>query len=245
MPAGTKYADYANCHNYIVHPSAPGLRDNQTWNAASPYKDCPVDGLYGNYGVTWGKKFNGYNEAQLNQLPKVTTETGTTIHDEITEEEHGLLLMNLFLAQYTRGWSYTAVYLLRDRTDETGNQQFGLYKPDYTPRKAAVYLHNLTTILADTTTIIKTPGTLHYAIANQPATVHDLLMQKSNGIFDLVVWGEQVKGSNNIIVNFGDTKAQVHIYDPVTGTTAVQQLRNVNSVKLSVSNHPMIIEIRS
>src|SRR5438477_210476 len=25
MPDGTKYADYANCHNYINHPAAPGL----------------------------------------------------------------------------------------------------------------------------------------------------------------------------------------------------------------------------
>ena len=24
MPAGTAYADYANCHNYITHPSWPG-----------------------------------------------------------------------------------------------------------------------------------------------------------------------------------------------------------------------------
>jgi len=28
--------------------------------------------------------------------------------------------------------------------DEGGNQQFGFFRPDYTPRKAATYLHNLT-----------------------------------------------------------------------------------------------------
>ena len=55
----------------------------------------------------------------------------------------------MYLDQFKRGWSHTAVYLLRDRTDEGGNQSFGFFKPDYTPRKAAVYLHNLTTILAD------------------------------------------------------------------------------------------------
>ncbi len=57
--------------------------------------------------------------------------------------------MSMYLDQFKRGWSHTAVYLLRDRTDEGGNQSFGFFKPDYTPRKAAVYLHNLTTILAD------------------------------------------------------------------------------------------------
>ena len=63
----------------------------------------------------------------------------------------------MYLDQFKRGWSYTAVYLLRDRADEGGNQQFGFYRPDYTPRKAAVYLHNLTTILADHGSL-KKPG---------------------------------------------------------------------------------------
>jgi hypothetical protein len=57
--------------------------------------------------------------------------------------------MNLYLAQFRRGYAHTSVYLLRDRTDEDGNQSFGFYQADYSPRKAAIYLHNLTTIPAD------------------------------------------------------------------------------------------------
>ncbi|HZY87969.1 MAG TPA: hypothetical protein VFE78_24250, partial [Gemmataceae bacterium] len=30
LPAGTKYADCANVHNYIYHPGSPGLQDNKT-----------------------------------------------------------------------------------------------------------------------------------------------------------------------------------------------------------------------
>ncbi|NNU34371.1 hypothetical protein HK413_09880 [Mucilaginibacter sp. S1162] len=30
MPDGTRYADYATCHNYFSHPSHKGLYDNQT-----------------------------------------------------------------------------------------------------------------------------------------------------------------------------------------------------------------------
>ena len=33
-PVGTKFADYANCHNYISHPSWPGIHDNMTWRAS-------------------------------------------------------------------------------------------------------------------------------------------------------------------------------------------------------------------
>ena len=110
--------------------------------------------------------------------------------------------MTMYLDQFKRGWSDTDVYLLRDRSDESGNQQFGFYKPDYTPRKAAVYLHNLTTVLADHG-LLKTPGRLGYSIPNEPATVHDLLLQKSSGVFKLVVWDEQVSGTSTVRVNLG------------------------------------------
>ena len=95
-----------------------------------------------------------------------------------------LQAISLYLDQFKRGFRWTAVYLLRDRVDEAGNQQFGFYRPDYTPRKAAVYLHNLTTILADPGRgTLKKPGTLAYAIPNPPPTVHDMLLQKSDGTF--------------------------------------------------------------
>ncbi|HEV3263521.1 MAG TPA: hypothetical protein VG013_42185, partial [Gemmataceae bacterium] len=90
MPAGTKYADYANVHNYIYHPGSPGLADNKAWNAADPTSACKVDGLYGNYGVTWGKHYRGYAEADLLTLPRVTTETGCTIAGPVTEQVQAL-----------------------------------------------------------------------------------------------------------------------------------------------------------
>ena len=39
-----------------------------------------------------------------------------------------------------------------------------------------------------------TPGWVNYSIPNQPATVHDLLLQKSDGTFELVLWGERFCG---------------------------------------------------
>jgi len=190
MPDGTKYADYANCHNYMTHPGWPGLHDNQTWIAADPGRGCKVDGLYGNYGLTWRRRFKGYWEDELLTLPRVTTETGITIEGAITEPIQARLYLSVYLDQFKRGWKQTAVYLLRDRTDERGNQTFGFYRPDYTPRLAATYLHNLTAILADKPANAK-PGALHYSIAPRPSTVHDLLLQKSDGTFALVVWNER------------------------------------------------------
>jgi hypothetical protein len=241
LPAGTRFADFANVHNYIYHPNAPGLEDNKTWQAADPTAACKVDGLYGEHGVTWAHHYAGYSGPDLLTLPRVTTETGCTIDEKVTEEIHALNLLSMYLDQFKRGWSYTAVYLLRDRVDEGGNQKFGFYQPDYTPRKAAVYLHNLTTILADSGS--NAPGRLNYSITNPPPTVHDLLLQKNNGRFELVVWDERIAGrSDKITVNLGAVFGTVKIFDPTVGVSAIQTLGNIGTAELSLSNHPVVIE---
>jgi hypothetical protein len=187
MPAGTRYADYANCHNYITHPSWPGLHDNQTWLSASPGADCPLDGLYGNYGRTWRNRFAGYSEPELETLPRVTTETGYPMGGEVTEEIQARLFLNLYLSQYKRGWSHTAIYLLRTRSNEPAHESYAIYRIDQAPKQAAHYLHNLTTILADRVPV-PAPGRLEYSLPNQPPTVHDLLLQKSDGTYVLMSW---------------------------------------------------------
>jgi hypothetical protein len=243
MPAGTRFADFANCHNYITHPSWPGLHDNQTWLSADPGPGCPVDGLYGNYGKTWRNGFEGYSEKELQDLPRVTTETGIAVKGEITDEIQARLFLNLYLSQFKRGWSYTSVYLLRTRSNEPAHEPYVFYKMDYSPKQAAHYLHNFTTILEDNGTISK-PGKLSYTIENRPETVHDLLLQKSNGKFFLVLWGERFTGGTDEITLHLDRKfSTVEIFNPTIGTDAVQILEDVQKIDLSLSNHPLIIEL--
>jgi hypothetical protein len=242
LPTGTRFADSANVHNYIYHPGSPGLADNKTWNAADPTSACKVDGLYGNYGVTWAKHFRGYSDAEILTLPRVTTETGCTIDGPVTEQIQALNLMTLYLDQFKRGWSHTAVYLLRDREDEGGNQSFGFFRRDYTPRKAAVYLHNLTTILTDRGSLAR-PGQLSYAIPEQPATLHDMLLQKHDGTFGLVVWGERLKGADEVTVRFGELYSTLHVYDPTISSEPIRSYRRADSLKLTLSDHPLVVAI--
>ena len=134
--------------------------------------------------------------------------------------------------------------MLRDRTDERGNQSFGFFEPDYTPRLAATYLHNLTTILA-THRSEDPPGKLDYSIANQSATVHDLLLQKNDGTLELVVWAERFTGgSDEITVNLGVSISSVTVFDPTIRTSPVHSLSNVSSIRLTLSNHPIVIVMR-
>ncbi len=242
MPDGTRYADAANVHNYIYHPNSPGVEDNKTWDAADPTPACRVDGLYGNYGSTWAHHYPGSSDQALLTLPRVTTETGAGIGGAITEDIHGLNILSMCLDQFKRGWSDTCFYLLRDRVDEAGDQQYGLFAPDDTPRKAAIYLHNLTTILADNNSK-SSPGTLDYFIPQEPATVHDLLLQKSDGEFDLVVWDEQVVGTSQVTVRLGRAWPSATLYDPTLGTTPTQVFRRVRSLSLALSDHPVVIAL--
>ena len=131
---------------------------------------------------------------------------------------------------------------MRDRTDEGGNQSFGFFTSDYAPRKAAVYLHNLTTILADRGSLVN-PGRLDYSLSEQPSTVHEMLLQKSDGTLELVMWNERLKGADDVSVNLGGTYKAVKVFDPTIGTEPIQTYGEAESLKLTLSDHPLIIEI--
>lgn len=238
MPAGTKYADYANVHNYICR--RPSIIDNMAWLNADPVFHGWTDGIYAEYGKTWRKGFAGYSNGDLVTLPRVTTETGwvTGGAKGLTQEQQGRLYLNLYLAQFKQGFQYTFIYMLRDaRGSDAG---YGMFERDYQPKRSATYLHNLTTILSDNG--VPQPGRLKYTIPDQPATVHDLLLRKSTGTFELVVWSEKAEGTNNVTVDLGDVRRSVKLYDPTTGTAPTQTLAEARSVSLALSDHPVIIE---
>lgn len=240
MPDGTKYADYANVHNYVCGHSN-NLVDNVAWKASDPALNGDWDGMYVEYGHTWHGGFDGYSNADLVTLPKVTTETGwlTTGNGAITEDQQGRVFLNLYLAAYKRGFSYTFIYMLRD---DPGQGYWGLFDTSYTAKKSGLYLHNLTAVLADT--VSAPAGKLDYSIANEPATVHDLLLQKSSGTFELVVWDEHFSGgSDDVTVDLGKSRSTVRLYDPTTGTAPTRTLTDATSVDVSLGDHPVIIEI--
>lgn len=242
MPDGTRFADYANVHNYIYHPNSPHPADNKTWDAADPTSSSSVDGLYGNFGRTWANRYRGYSEEALADLPRVTTETGVAIGGAVDEKLQGLNLVNLYLSQFVRGYSYTSVYILRDRTDEQGNQTFGFFRPDFTPRLAADYLHNLTRILADGARR-DAADSLDYEISPRPETVHDLLLQHSDGSFQLVVWGEALVDENTVKVRLQNSVKHAELYDAITGIAPVATFQDTAEIELKVSDHPLVLKL--
>ena len=74
--------------------------------------------------------------------------------------------------------------------------------------------------------------------------MHDLLLQKSDGTFELVVWDERPSGgSDTVTVDLDTSRATVNVYDPTTGTAPTQTLHDVSAVSLTLSDHPVVIEL--
>src|SRR5262252_5415240 len=108
----------------------------------------------------------------------------------ITQNQQGKLLVNVFLSAAKKNWSHTFIFLMFDEPS-AGNSGYGLFAAEpslnttaATPKLSGTYIHNMTTILHDTTSSF-TPIALNYSIPGELATVHDLLMQKSNGTYEL------------------------------------------------------------
>jgi Putative Ig domain len=248
----TVYADYANDHNYMVG-NGDVLADNNAWWAASPDPNgaldpnpAGVDGFSGEFeGTTWHEGFPAYTDAQAQTVPRVTTETAWGIgEDGVTEQQQGYLYLHLYLSAFKRRVIFTMLY-----QDPVFDDSFDVYNGNGSimlvnePRLAATYLHNLTTILADD--VSNAPGRFSYSIPNEPETVHDLLLQKSDGSYWLVVWDERPigTGEDNVAVNFVQPFT-VEVYDPTVDTNLQQTLKKVSSVPLSLSDHPLILAIK-
>jgi hypothetical protein len=241
MPDRTQYADYANEHNYVWGKDVKKPYDNSAWWAADPLKSPFGGTLASDYGTTWKYGYAGYNDAQLETLPRVTTENGWESNIGGAENQ-GRILLNVLLSQFKRGYKYTFLYQLVDNEGGFANE-FGLVRSNYSHKPAAVFIHNLTQILSDNRSL--PTGRLKYKIPNEPETVHDLLLQKSDGRFELIVWDDRPIGeaTDKVTVELGGIHHTVDIYDPTVGTTKVQTYNDVNSVQLTLTDHPLILEV--
>jgi len=198
----------------------------------------------------------------------VITETGydTMTHTDpggaafVNEDVQAKYTLSLFLDAFQSGVASTYVYELMDEVadpnDTNHEDHWGLFNADGTPKEAATALHNLTSILGDSASNAQTftTGSLAFSISNLPDAGNDMLLEKSNGAFDLVVWNEPqlwnsstntevTVGSTPVTVTFGTTYQTVEVFDPLSGTAPIETLSNVSSVTLGLTDHALIIEV--
>lgn len=196
--------------------------------------------------------------------PVVITETGYTTQTNtqylgVNETVQAKSILNTLVDAYKAGVSTTYLYELFDRDSSAANTNpeanFGLFNSDGTPKLAATAIHNLTTILADDGTGGQQPtDPLNYTLSNMPATGNSMVLGKSNGAYELVVWAEPklwndatdtevTNSAQTVTVNLGGVHHTVKVYDTLTGTTAIASYTDVSTITIPVSDHPVIIEI--
>ena len=167
--------------------------------------------------------------------------------------------LDLVLDGFKAGAKLTDIYELFDECNASGyNTSFegywGLFTTSGAPKPAATDLRNLMAIVGDTGSTAATfaPGSLNYNVSGLASPGQSLLLEKSNGAFDIAVWSDastDVNGNTttaptqNVTVNLGATFATVEVFDPTVGSTAIQTLSNVSSVSLAITDHPLVVEV--
>lgn len=100
-------------------------------------------------------------------------------------------LPRLFLEWFQRGATRVNIFQLYDEFSDPGNSNyhdhFGLVSDSGTPKPQFYAIENFNNLLKDTNTTF-TPGSLTYSISSGGAKVESLLLQKSNGQFQLFLW---------------------------------------------------------
>lgn len=233
----TNYSDYGTWHVYY------GGGDQPRANIQS--------------GVAGARNLNKSDPIQI-------TETGyyTAVDDMswggggVSEPIQARLILNLIFVCASLGIARHHIYELVD--DGTGpattiEGSFGLFHNNWTPKASATAIHNLTTILADSSTSF-TPGSLDFVVNGLPSSGRTFLMQKSNGAYELAIWAEPDiwnqptksainVGATQVTVTLAAAASSVKVYDPLMGTAPVSSASNTRTVTVSLTDHPMIVEI--
>ena len=232
-------ADYANFHAYAQAGAQP--LGSLTRNLAS-------------MSATAGSK------------PAVLTEAGYYTAaangawcgvDEATQAK---LTLNLFLDASKVGIARTYVYQLLDAyTDATGvdpDKHLGLFDLSYHAKPAATAIHDLTTILADSSATAGSFATsaLAFTVAGLPTGGASMDMEKASGVHDIVLWAEPdiwdetahkaiAAATADTTVDFGTNHVSVAVYDPLVSDKAIATYADVTSVHVGVQDHPVIVEV--
>jgi hypothetical protein len=260
----------------VIAPSLgnPLLAQNNTYlDSLEPY--CNLGNMHsyqsadypGNNDYTNLQNFYiGNTELMTGSEPIWATETGNWIGTAfdgsfwmapITESSQAKYALRTFAVNFLAGVPRTYVHeLIDESTDPTYWQgNFGLLTWTGVEKPAFTQIANIISLLKDPGSSYA-PGVLDYSLSGNTANVDQLLLEKQNGTFELLLW-QEVKSYNNsnplgditvapvsVTVNFGSTINQAKLYDPSTGTSPVTTYpANQTQITLNVPDRIVILQL--
>ena len=198
------------------------------------------------------------------RLPlSVITETGYTTalksEHRVDEDVQAKYLLTLIADAWANSVPRLFVYaLIDDSTDYADwTRGLGLYRFDWTPKPAAVAIHNLIrelTVKPEVKPGAK-PGSLRFHISSAEAGTQSVLLQKGDGTFALLIWREQKLWdgislralpitTTRISLSVSGNRLRVAIFDPLTGTRQ-QQAAEAGRVDFDLAGYPLLVTIAS
>lgn len=196
--------------------------------------------------------------------PVIVTETGYQDlldfrwHNKaVPPEVEAKYLPRLFLHYFQAGVVRTCTYEFIDHTPGVPRaaveQHFGLLLKDGTPKPVFLALKNLIALLRDPGPAFK-PGTLDYTLTGGALQLQQLLLQKRDGTFYLVLW-QEVESFNvytketveipplPVTLTFKKSQGYITTYLPVNGNDAVQTYGKTRTLTLEVPDHPLVVKL--
>ncbi|UYZ62146.1 RICIN domain-containing protein [Hymenobacter weizhouensis] len=238
------WIDYANIHPY----------QSDRWPGTGGWGDKGYGSLDWNLTYLVGKQMPGAKRVQA-------TECG--YHNDVgeeglSEEAEGKYTARMYAEFFRRGIARSYKYeLLNQGTDGDKEKAFGLLRKDLTPKPAFRAVKNLIAVLSDKGAAF-TPASLNYTLSGSTSNVRQMLFQKRNGDFYLMLWLEVPSWDVNANVNLYPAAQAVTLTVPSSITAATKYELNNNAdlsnaavaisnsaLSLAVSDRIMIVKLTS
>ena len=199
------------------------------------------------------------------ERPVMATETGyhnAPKHTDglwipgISEAAAGRYISRLLPEYFARGVVRTYLYELLDLRDKPRDAEsnFGILRANGTPKPAFTAVKNLIALVADPGAAF-TPTSLPCTLSSERgALVKHLLLQKRDGRFELLLWGDlpaydtkarrdQDPPPQPVLVRFDRPIRTARSYLPLQGAGAVQEFSATDRLAVEVPDHVLVLEI--
>jgi hypothetical protein len=175
----------------------------------------------------------------------------------VSELASSRYIPRLFLENFSRGIERTYLYELLDGPPDTGltNNQFhwGLIRSNGSEKPAFAAMKRLIEELNDGTEPAHLDS-LTWSIDSKNAQIHHLLLEKSSGEFDLVLWQEttsyDVTRQADIPVSpvqttlaLANPARKIIVYEPSVQSEPLKTATNTTTLPLAIPDHPLVVSI--
>ncbi len=232
------WTDYGNTHTYL---SGDIPERDSIWNGE----------------LAAAAKNSGSSPVQTTETGYHNGVKGTEGHQPCSEKAAGIYMPRLFLENFRRGIVRSFSYEFMDQRPDASKTDieaaFGLLRNDFSKKPAALATERLIGLLADKGSRF-TPASLSYGLSGAPSTTQQLLLQKRDGSFYLVLWNRvSVWNTANrsdvdpadvaVTVNLNEPIASAAVYEPNVAADPIATSANPTSLKVNLSERVTVVKL--